>query len=91
VREFDEQYVRSGEIDPSTDGIDIEFDAETDGFRLMYSQTEKERFSRDFHRSHVISSYPETRRFYLQFNFAPSIATGKGGLTVDSIYSGSYR
>ena len=91
VKEFDEQYVRSGEIDPSTDGIDIEFDAETDGFRVMYSQTEKDRFARDFRRSHVIRSYPDTRRFYLEFNFTPSITSGRDGLTVGSIYSGSYR
>ncbi|MBQ8067599.1 MAG: hypothetical protein IJ201_04535 [Solobacterium sp.] len=91
VRQFDEQFVKTGQIDPSTDGIDLEFDAETDGFKIMYSDSEKERYYRDFDHSHVLRSYPNTRRFYLEFDFKPSIATGEPGLTVDTIYSSSYR
>ena len=87
VREFDRRHVQTGEIDPSEYGIAIEFHAETDGVRLLYSPEDGDRYLKEYRRSHLFRSFPDTRSFTLEFVFRPEIATGKKGLTVDAVYS----
>ncbi len=89
VRQFDEKYVQTGVIDPTQDGIDLEFCVETDGIKLMYSDSEKNNFYHSYSRSHL-SSYPDTKRIYLEFEFKPEIATGEPGLMLDSLSSSTY-
>ena len=89
VRQFDEKFVQTGVIDPVQDGIDLEFCVETDGIKLMYSDSEKGNYYHSYYRSHF-SSFPDTKRIYLEFEFKPEIATGEPGLMLDSLSSSSY-
>ena len=89
VREFDEKFVKTGEIDPVKDGIEVDFRVETDGMKIFYSNDEQNNYYHSYTNSHL--SYPNTRDIYLDFTFAPESDTGRPGLTLKYISQSSYR
>lgn len=91
VREFDEQHVRNGTFDPARQGIDLEFEVETDGVKVLYSEDEKNNYIHNYLSSHPFGFYPRTRNIYLEFTFTPECSSGRPGITLESIYQSSYK
>ena len=91
VKEFDEQYVKTGTVDLSRDSITISFNLDTDGMKLYYSLDEAwDEYQHNRFR-HLFSSSPNTKSFNLSFCFEPDINGEHNGTnTLDCMYSTYY-
>ena len=75
VRDFDEQYVKTGKVSPERDVISVNFRASTDGIRMYYSEKEMDRVYDEYYDNplaHPFSSYPHLQRFNLSLDFEPA-------------------
>ena len=85
IKDFDEQYVKTGIVDPDKMHIDVNFRARTDGVTIYYTEAEYERL-RDSYYDHPfrhLSSYPNLNEFNLSFEFAPEIYSTRDSTGLD--------
>ncbi len=93
VKDFDEQYVKTGIVDPEEMSISVNFRVRTDGVTLYYTEAEFDRL-RDSYYDHPfrhLSSYPELNEFNLSFEFEPAIYGGRDSTGLDYISSSYYK
>ena len=71
VREFDEKYVKTGEVVPGKDTIGIRFSFFTDGKKICYNDKELEQYYEEYVKKGIARKDPVLNEFVLTVVFEP--------------------
>ena len=84
IREFQNQYINTGRVDPDNAEIDVYFRIGTDGKNLYYSEKDMQRAADQYENSprilHPLTTKPDQMGFYvLHFSFETDVIDSESG------------